>query len=89
VLEKKFFRISGVVMCILFLSVALIVGMSFDIKEEIIRIRKLMILAALMGSSFQLYFFVNFWRYMGQKMTYYERRRERFIKNIEQDFRSS
>ncbi len=89
VLEKKFFRISCVIMCILFISVALIVGMSFDMKEEIMRIRRLMIVAAFMGSSFQLYFFANFWRYMGHKMTYYERRRERFIRDIERDFRST
>ncbi len=89
VLEKKFFRISFVVMCILFVLVGLIVGTSFDMKEEVMRIRKLMILVAFMGSSFQLYFFVNFWRYMGRKITCYERRRERFIRDIEQDFRSS
>ena len=72
----------------LFLAVIVIVSMNFDLREEILRLRNLLGVAALMGGSFQLYFFLNFWWYLGQKNTHYERRRARFIRNIEQDFRS-
>jgi hypothetical protein len=88
-IERRFFRISGVIMGVLFLSVILIVSMNFDLREEMMRLRKLIILTALMGSSYQLYFFLNFRRYLGQKKSNYERRRERFIRNIEEDFRTS
>jgi hypothetical protein len=87
VLEKKFFRISWIIMVILFLSVVLIFRMGFDVHEEIIRLRKLVILTALGGSGFQLYFFLNFRTYLDHKAAYYNRRKELFIKNIEQDFR--
>lgn len=88
VLEKKFLRISRVIMFVLFLSLILILRMGFDIQEEIMRLRKLVILTAFGGSSFQLYFFLNFRWYLDHKTACYRRRRERFIKNIEQDFRS-
>ncbi len=88
VLQKKFFRISAVVICLLFLSLVLIIGMGFGGQEEITRLRKLMLVTVLSGSSFQLYFFVNYRNYIGLKTTYYRHRRERFIKDIEQDFRS-
>ncbi|MDA8432935.1 MAG: hypothetical protein M0Z60_08235 [Nitrospiraceae bacterium] len=87
-IERRFYRISWVIIGALFFSVIVIVSMNFDLREEIIRLRKLMGLAALMGGSFQLYFYLNFLWYLEQKNAHYERRRERFISNIEKDFSS-
>jgi len=87
VIEKKFFRISRIIIIVLCLMVAFICKTHFDIHCGLERIREVMILLAIAGCSFQLYFYVNFRTYMDYKLTSYKRRRDSFIRNIEQDFK--
>lgn len=86
-IEKKFLKISKVVIAILFLAVVIICRINPDIYPGLIKIKKVMTLSAVGGCSFELYFFLNFSKYMEQKMSFYKKRRERFISNIERDFR--
>jgi len=65
-----------------------LVGVNFDANPELQRLKNSFILAALAGSTFELYFFIDFRFYVGVKSTNYKARREKFIRNIEQDFRS-
>ncbi|NIQ14626.1 MAG: hypothetical protein GTO02_09565 [Candidatus Dadabacteria bacterium] len=86
-IESKFFRISKIILFVLLLMVVFIFRMNIDIYPEMARIKELAFLGAVAGSCFQLYFFLNFRMYMEHKMTFYKKRRERFIRNIERDFK--
>jgi len=88
VLEKKFYSISSVIIGVLVLVVVAVWRINPAIHCEIQRVRELMILAGIGGCSYQLYFFLNFRLYMDTKITSYKYRRERFIKNIEADFKT-
>ncbi len=88
VLEKKFYSISSVIMAVLVLVVVAVWRLNPAIHCEIGKIRELMILAGIGGCSYQFYFFLNFRMYVNGKITSYKCRRERFIKNIEADFKT-
>lgn len=88
VLEKKFYNISTVIIGLLVLVVVAVYQINPVIHCEAARVRELMILAGIGGCSYQLYFFLNFKTYMGHKITSYQYRRERFIRNIEADFKT-
>ncbi len=88
VLRKKFFGISKVIMIALVFVVVLVCRMNPSMQCEIPKIRELLILGGICGCSFQLYFFLNFRKYMERKMTSYKYRRDRFIRSIEADFRT-
>jgi hypothetical protein len=88
VLEKKFFSISRVIMAVLIVVFVTVFRLDPEVHWGTLRLRELMILAGLGGCGFELYFFLNFATYMSGKKTYYQRRRERFIRSIESDFRA-
>jgi hypothetical protein len=88
VLEKKFYSISSVIIFVLVLLVVALWWISPFIHCEIPKIRELMIISGVGGCSYQLYFFLNFRTYMDGKITSYKCRRERFIRNIEADFKT-
>ena len=52
------------------------------------RLKNAMVLAGLGVSSFELYFYLDYRIYMRIKTFHYEERREKFVRNIERDFRS-
>lgn len=89
VLEKKFFNISRVIMAVLIAVVFALFRIDPDIQWGTLRLREVMILTAIGGCGFELYFFINFKSYMVCKISNYKYRRERFIRNIESDFRTS
>ncbi len=85
--ERRFGRITRVVLILLAAVVLAIWKMPSGISAEMEGLRKLVILAALCMSSFELYFFINFKRYLAVKTCFYRKRRNDFISGIEQDFR--
>lgn len=85
--EKRFTKIFRAVLIILISAVVLIFRMNPGSLSEFARLRELMILTALAGCGFEVYFFLNFRFYMELRTVLYKRRRERFIANIERDFR--
>ena len=86
-IEHKFFKISKVMAAILFLFLVVIFQIDPAIHPEYARFRELLILTAIAGCCFEVYFFFNFRMYMKGKTLYYTARKEDFIRNIEEDFR--
>ncbi|KPK30166.1 MAG: hypothetical protein AMK70_14665 [Nitrospira bacterium SG8_35_1] len=86
-IEHKFFKISKVMVAILFLFLVVIFQIDPAIHPEYARFRELLILTAIAGCCFEVYFFFNFRMYMKGKTLYYTARKEDFIRNIEEDFR--
>jgi hypothetical protein len=86
-IERKFFNISKVIVFILCIVVLFVFKLDLNMSPEIAGLRKLIILMALGGCSFEIYFFFNFRMYMKYKTNFYKKRRERFIIDIERDFK--
>jgi len=87
-LERRFFTIFTPILAVLALAVLALVGVNFDALPELQRLRHSFNMAALAGSTFEIYFFLDYRVYMKRKTTFYQKRREKFIRNLEQDFRS-
>ncbi len=86
-LERRFFTIFSSILALLVLAVIALLSVDFQVHQELLRLKGAFILFALAASSFELYFFVNYRMYAEIKTTNYKKRRDHFIKNIEQDFR--
>lgn len=86
-IERKFFKISKIIIFILCVVVLFIFKLNSNISPEISGLRKFIILVALGGGSFEIYFFFNFRVYMKNKKIFYNKRRERFVSDIERDFK--
>ncbi len=85
--QKRFLRVFAIVMAVLFCVAALILG--FDpapYGEEVIKVRQLMTVMAILGCCFELFFFASFRHYMENKTVSYKKRRSLFISIIERDF---
>jgi hypothetical protein len=54
---------------------------------ECMRLKNFMILIAIAGCCYEFYFFLNFRMYMHLKTIFYRKRKEHFIRGIEQDFK--
>ncbi|MBI5409803.1 MAG: hypothetical protein HZA14_10600 [Nitrospirae bacterium] len=88
-IERRFFRVSRIILIVLFFVTVFICRINPEIYPELMKVKKTIILMAISGCGFELYFFMNFRIYMKQKMIYYKKRRDRFIRGIEKDFRES
>jgi hypothetical protein len=88
VVQKRFQAISNVIIVVLFVFASLILKVHIDATPELIRMKRLIVLSTIGGGGFEFYFVMNFRLYMERKKTCYRKRRERFVKNIEDDFRN-
>ena len=88
-IEKKFFKITKMIVAALIFMVIIIVKMNPDMYPRLARVNELMTLIAIATCCFEVYFFYNFRMYMKGKTIYYKKRREKFIRNIERDFKES
>jgi hypothetical protein len=87
-IERKFFNISKVIVAVLAIVVVVILKLNMSTLPEIAGIKKLIIIMALAGGSFEVYFFLNFKTYMKNKTNFYKKRKERFIIDIDGDFKN-
>jgi len=87
-LERRFFTNFNVILVALIAIVVALFKVDFAVTPDLLRLKNAMILAGLGVSSFELYFYLDYKLYMKVKTVYYPKRRERFIKNIENDFRA-
>ncbi len=87
-LERRFFRNFYVILVALIMFVVALFTMDFGVTPELMRLKNNFLLAGLGAGSFELYFYVDYRIYMRVKTVHYTERRERFIRNIERDFRS-
>jgi len=86
VLERKFFRITKIIVAVLFFMVILILKMNPDIYPELARVNEFMTVTAIATCGFQVFFLFNYRMYLKGKLSCYKKRRERFIMNIQRDF---
>lgn len=86
-IERRFFRIFNPILVLLLFAIGVLLNVDFTRHEELLQIKNLFILAALATSSFELYFYLNYRVYIGLRSANAKRRREVFIRCIEQDFR--
>jgi hypothetical protein len=87
-LERRFFTIFILILAALVLAVIMLFSVNFKVHEELLRLKSGFILSAVAVSSFELYFYIDYRLFIGVKIFSYKKRRENFIKGIEQDFRS-
>ncbi len=87
-LERRFFKHFNVVLAVLVAIAVALFKVDFDVAPELLRIKNLMVLGGLGIGSFELFFYINYRTYVRVRTVNYAQRRERFIRNIEQDFRS-
>ncbi len=88
VVQRRFQKISAIIIVLLFIFASLILKVHIDATPELLRMKKLMVLTTIGGGGFEFFFVMNFRIYLGRKKAYYRKRRERFIKSIEDDFRN-
>jgi hypothetical protein len=86
-LERRFFKTFTPILAVLGLVVLALFGVDFEVYTEWQGLRNAFILSALTASSFELYFYLDFRIYVRIRTAYSGKRRESFIRNIEQDFR--
>jgi hypothetical protein len=86
VIEKKVLRITKIILAVLFFMVILIVKMNPNTYPELTRINESMTLIAIATSCFEVFFLYNHRMYIKCKLSCYNKRRERFIMNIQRDF---
>jgi hypothetical protein len=87
VLERKFFRIFKIILVVLAAAVVIIWKMNSDAYPALLRFKEPLVMIAIAGSCFELYFFLDFRMYVEHKMAWHRKRREQFIRNIEKDFK--
>jgi hypothetical protein len=88
VVQKRFQAISTVIIVLLFIFASLILKVHIAATPELLRVKKLIVLSTISGGGFEFFFVINFRSYIEYKKTYYRKRRERFVRNIEDDFRN-
>lgn len=87
-LERRFFTVFSLILALLGLVVLALLGVDFQAHPELMRLKSTVVLAGIAVSSFELYFFIDYRMYMDIKTSCYKKRRENFIRNMEQDFRT-
>jgi len=87
-LERRFFTNFNVILAMLIVIAIALFKVDFAVTPELIRFKNAMVLAGLGVSSFELYFYLDYKVYMRVKTVHYPERREKFIRNIEKDFRT-
>ena len=87
-LERRFFKNFNVILVTLILIVVALFNIDFGVTPELMRLKNAFVLVGLGMSSFELFFYVDYRTYMRVKTVYYAERRDRFIRNVESDFRS-
>jgi len=87
VIERSFFIRFFFILAMLVATAVIIVKMDGQVFPVFLKYKNAMVLTAIAVSSFKLYFYVDFRMYVKAKMSWYKKRKEQFIKNIEKDFK--
>ena len=86
--ERRFFAVFNSVLALLAAGVLLVLGIGPRLHAAINDYRDLAVVLSLAGFGFELFFYMNFRTYVAARMAGFQRRRQVFIRNIENDFRS-
>lgn len=87
-LERRFFKNFITILAVLIAIAVALFQVDFEVAPELLRLKNLIVFAGILAGTFELYFYINYRTYVKVRMVLYAERREKFIRNIEQDFRS-
>ena len=87
-LERRFYVVFNLILVVLVLGVVALFSVDFQAHEELARLKSGFIIYSVVMSSFEIYFYIDYRIFTGIKTSSCKKRRENFIKGIEQDFRS-
>lgn len=85
-IERKFFRVFLSILCVV-IFIAIIMNADSLPSPYLSKYREKLTLIALSIACYEFYFLYSFQLFMKAKMACYRKRREDFIRNIENDFR--
>lgn len=85
-IQRKFSRMFKVIFVVLVMIIVIILKMNGEAYPALLRFKNSMVITAIAGSCFELYFFLDFRLYV-ERMSWYKQRREQFIRDIEEDFK--
>jgi hypothetical protein len=85
-LERRFFRNFGAILFVLIAIAVALFEVDFASTPELLRLRDLLVFTGLGIGSYELFFYINYRTYVRVRIGNYSERRERFVKDIEQDF---
>ncbi len=88
-LERRFSRTFTITLS--FLVVLIIVIMSRDALAAVLpqNLNQSITWFGIAGSCFEVYFYISFRRFVERKKAFYTKRKERFIRSIERDFKET
>ena len=86
-IERRFFRIFSSVLVVVAAVIAAIANIDTSVHPDLHQVRYSITVLAVAGICFELYSYMTFRSFMIAKSIYRKKRKERFVKGIEQDFR--
>ncbi len=86
--ERRFYRVFFLILLVLCVGVIIVLGIDSQVSAEWFGYRRSLLMTALGGCSFELFFYLNFRWYVEARMAGFLRRRAAFIRGMEHDFRS-
>jgi len=86
-IKRKFFRILKIILFVLAICIVIILNISGEAYPALLRFKDSIVIMAIAGSCFELYFFLDFRIYVEHKMFWHKQRREEFMWNMEKDFK--
>ena len=87
VLERKFYSLFIMLLAVLAGIVILILKADGWLFSLVVKYKEYVVLLAACAACYELFFYLNYRLYVGVKMSRYKKRKEQFIRNIENDFR--
>jgi hypothetical protein len=88
-LERRFFRTFGSILTALIIALVAFFSSEYAVHPAYGSMRTGFLLFALAVTTFELYFFVDYRRYIVVRTLYREQRRRLFLRGIEEDFRAN
>lgn len=86
--ERRFFSVFNAILALLVVAVVAVLSLDPGAHGDWLKYKRAIVMTCLAASGFEFYFFLNFRWYAEMRKAGFMRRRELFIRNIEQDFRS-
>ncbi|HUI46336.1 MAG TPA: hypothetical protein VL122_10195 [Nitrospirota bacterium] len=87
ILERKFYSVFIMILAVLVGIVIVILKADGRFCPVITRYKEYVVLLAACATCYELYFYLNYRLYVEVKMSRYQKSKEQFIRNIENDFR--
>jgi len=87
ILERKFYSVFITILAVFVGIIIAILKADGRFFPMITRYKEYVVLLAAFATCYEIYFYLNYRLYVGVKMSRYKKRKEQFIRNIENDFK--